>query len=127
MTERTFRILLGSVLIALLYFGRSEWIAAYIIVILFEFATNWRIPVLVSRFRFGDEKYAGPTFAGNTRFNFEAERALRFVVAVFIGVSIWVVGDPLWFFPWFVAFMLLGAGLTNICPMGMALRRIGFK
>jgi hypothetical protein len=127
MTERTFRILLGSVLILLLYVGRSEWIAAYMVIILFEFATNWRVPIVVSRLRFGDAKYAGPTFAGNSRFEFEAERALRFVVAVFIGASVWLIGDPLWFFPWFVAFMLLAAGLTNICPMVMALRWIGFK
>jgi hypothetical protein len=111
----------------LLYVGRSEWIAVYTAVILFEFVTNWRVPIMVSRLRFGDAKYAGPAFVGKSRFDFEAERALRFVVAVFIGVSVWLVGDALWFFPWFVAFMLLAAGLTNICPMVMALRWIGFK
>lgn len=127
MTERLFRVLLGIALIILLYFGRSEWIAAYVVILMFEFATNWRVPLLLSRLRFGNEYYASPPFAGNARFDFEAERALRFVVALFVGISVWVIGDPLWFFPWFVAFMLLAAGLTNICPMVIALRWIGFK
>jgi hypothetical protein len=35
--------------------------------------------------------------------------------------------EQIWFFPWFIGFMLFMAGMTNICPMVMGLRWIGFR
>ncbi|RMG29151.1 MAG: DUF2892 domain-containing protein [Gammaproteobacteria bacterium] len=59
--------------------------------------------------------------------DFEAERALRFIVATLIGLPLWPPAAPLWWLPWFVGFALVGAGLSGICPMVLALRRLGFR
>ena len=49
MTEHTFRIILGAVLLAALYFDWRHVVYGYIVVLTFEGITNWRIPTLVSR------------------------------------------------------------------------------
>lgn len=130
MTERTFRIILGAVLLAALYFELPMVIYGYITVLLFEGITNWRIPILVSRLSGGDHQ-ANPECTispgDNARINFEAERALRLAVAGFLIVSFVVFGKELWFFPWFIGFALFGAGLSGICPMVMGFRWLGFR
>ncbi|BAV34276.1 hypothetical protein SCL_1985 [Sulfuricaulis limicola] len=129
MTERTFRIILGAVLLAALYFDWRLVIYGYIVVLTFEGITNWRIPTLVSRLQ-GDSA-AGSACAlspgDKARINFEAERALRLVVAAFLIVSYVVFSTELWFFPWFIGFALFGAGLSGICPMVMGFRWVGFR
>jgi hypothetical protein len=49
------------------------------------------------------------------------------IVAAMLVVSYVVYRDQAWFFPWFIGSMLLLAGITNICPMVMALRWSGFR
>lgn len=128
MTERTFRIILGTILLGALYFELPAVVYAYIAVLLFEGMTNWRIPILLSRFNGGmppSECVLSPGV--DTRFQFEAERALRLVVAAFLIVSYVFFSKELWFFPWFIGFALFGAGLSGICPMVMAFRWLGFR
>ncbi|GAB4508954.1 MAG: hypothetical protein Tsb0026_08360 [Sulfuricaulis sp.] len=130
MTERTFRIFLGAVLLAALYFEWPMVIYGYIVVMLFEGITNWRVPILVSRLNGGallanSECTMSP--GNNARINFEAERALRLVVAVFLIISYVFFNKELWFFPWFIGFALFGAGLSGICPMVMGFRWLGFR
>lgn len=130
MTERAFRIILGAVLLVALYFELRLVVYGYIFVLLFEGFTNWRIPLLLSRFQ-------GNNVAGNpecslspgalARINFEAERALRLAVASFLIISYVVFATELWFFPWFIGFALFGAGLSGICPMVMGFRWFGFR
>lgn len=129
MTERTFRIILGAILLAALYFDWRLVIYGYIVVLTFEGITNWRIPTLVSRLQGGRD--AGSDCAlspgDQARINFEAERALRLVVAAFLVVSYIFFNKELWFFPWFIGFALFGAGLSGICPMVMGFRWVGFR
>jgi hypothetical protein len=130
MTERTFRIFLGAVLLVALYFELPMVVYGYIVVLLFEGITNWRIPILLSRLSGGDlqvntECTLSP--GDKARINFEAERVLRLVVAGFLIVSFIVFGKELWFFPWFIGFALFGAGLSGICPMVMGFRWAGFR
>lgn len=129
MTERTFRIILGAVLLAALYFDWRLAIYGYIVVLAFEGITNWRIPTLISRLQ--GNPGAGAVCAmspgDKARINFEAERALRLVVAAFLVVSYVMFGKELWFFPWFIGFALFGAGLSGICPMVMGFRWAGFR
>ena len=129
MTERTFRIILGAILLAALYFDWRLVIYGYIVVLTFEGITNWRIPTLVSRLQ-------GNPAAGSAcdlspgdqaRINFEAERVLRLVVAAFLVVSYVLFNKELWFFPWFIGFALFGAGLSGLCPMVMGFRWAGFR
>ena len=129
MTERTFRIILGAILLAALYFDWRLVIYGYIVVLTFEGITNWRIPILVSRLQ--GNAAAGSTCAlspgDQARINFEAERVLRLVVAAFLVASYVLFNKELWFFPWFIGFALFGAGLSGICPMVMGFRWAGFR
>lgn len=128
MNERTFRLILGAALLLMLYLDFEAGIFAYIGVLLFEGVTNWRVPMLVSRLRFGaDYDPAGGLSPGCARIPFDAERALRVIVAVLLVVSYVVYREQAWFFPWFIGSMLLLAGVTNICPMVMALKWSGFR
>ena len=128
MSERFFRIILGSLLLLLLFLGSRELVLAYIGLLLFEGITNWRIPILVSKVRYGaDYQQAAQSCGGTSTLNFEAERALRLIAAALLFISYVILGEMAWFFPWFIGVMLLFAGLTNICPMVMTLRLIGFR
>lgn len=129
MTERTFRIILGAILLAALYFDWRLVIYGYIVVLTFEGITNWRIPTLLSRLQ--GNSTAGSDCALSpgvkARINFEAERALRLAVAAFLVITYVVFSTELWFFPWFIGFALFGAGLSGICPMVMGFRWAGFR
>lgn len=52
---------------------------------------------------------------------------LRLLVAALLVLTFVLFPDQTWFFPWFIGFMLFMAGLTNICPMVMGLRWMGFR
>lgn len=128
MSERTFRIIQGVYLLVALFFEIDVMIYAFIAVFLFEAVTNWRVPIIVSRLRYGPSK-AKPVSANTNspRISFEAERMLRITVAALLGVSFILYPEMLWFVPWFVAVMLLLAGITKICPMVIFYRFCGFR
>ena len=93
----------------------------------FEALTNLRVPVLVSQLRYGKTIV---DIDGNILWSpliFNSERLLRIVVLIFLVLSCVLFPEPIWFFPWFVAAMLLLAGITNICPMVMMFQRIVFN
>ena len=128
MTERGFRLVLGTVLLALLYFDFELGVHVYIGVLLFEGLTNWRIPLIVSRLRYGTGYSSAEALSpGCSRISFDAERVLRLIVAVLLIATFVLLKDTTWIIPWFVASMLLVAGITNICPMVMALQWMGFR
>lgn len=128
MSERTFRLFQGIYLLVALFLEIDMMIYIFIGVFLFEAATNWRVPILVSRLRYG-AKAAGahPAKPDGSRFGFEAERMLRITVALLLWVSFIMFPELLWFVPWFVAVMLLLAGITKICPMVIFYRFCGFR
>lgn len=137
MTERMFRIFLGAGLFILLYLsainGRKDLVPVFIGLLVFEGLTNWRIPVLITRLQTrifsqaNAPKQAGPVPSRQFSIPFEAERAMRLVIASILVIP-WVFSaDILWVIPWFVASMLLLAGVTNICPIVMFFRWLGFK
>ena len=138
MTERTFRIFLGTGLFLLLYIaaanGNTDLILYYIGLLVFEGVTNWRLPKIITRvknkalyneFVEADSQVAHvyPLLG----IPFEAERAMRLVVALILVFPLFFSVEALWIVPWFVASMLLLAGLTNICPMVMFFRWLGFR
>jgi hypothetical protein len=129
MKEKTFRLLLGLALLAALYFEAPYAIYAIIALLVFEGLTNWRVTLLLARARqrpngLNDtqEFHVEPVCA----ISFEAERALRLIVAGLL-VSSFVLYHWLWFLPWFIGFALIGAGLSGICPMVITLRKLGFR
>lgn len=128
MSERIFRLVLGASLLLMLYLDFETGIYTYIALLTFEGLTNWRVPILVSKARFGDRFETEKMLSeGCAATGFDAERVLRLIVAIMLVVSFIMLREQAWFFPWFIGSMLLLAGITNICPMVMALRWLGFR
>jgi len=129
MTERAYRLVVGISMLGFLFFQLEYAMWALLILMAIEGLTNWRIPILVSKIIYpNDNIKVSEAENQNSSFNYEAERMLRWIVftLVLLG-TITYTGEMLWFFPWFVGLMLLLAGVTGICPMVMALRKIGMK
>jgi hypothetical protein len=128
MSERNFRLILGGTLLLILLYGRVDLFYVYIGVVAFEGLTNWRIPLLVSKLRYGREiRDSSGRAACINKYNFDAERALRLIIAGFLIVSLVLFPKVLWFFPWFMGFALTMAGMTGICPMAIFIKKMGFK
>lgn len=125
MTERSFRLIQGLYILLALYFEVDILIYAYLCVLLFEGITNWRIPILINRLRYGEIPLEG--VEQGSRFSFEAERFMRIVVFTLFIFTFLVFPELGWFFPWFIGAMLFMAGVTNICPMVMMFRYLGFR
>lgn len=128
MNERIFRLLLGVTLLLILFFEWNDLLYVYIGIITFEGLSNWRIPTLISKLRHGPAYFVIAVDAPRTyKYNFEAERAFRLVIAAFLVVSCCVFPKTLWFFPWFMGFALSMAGITGICPISLSFKKLGFR
>jgi hypothetical protein len=128
MSERMFRLLLGSTLLVILFFEWNALLYLYIGILLFEGVTNWRIPNLITKLRHSPaylEIAVDAPRAG--KYHFEAERGFRLVIALFLLVSCYLFPGTLWFFPWFVGFALFMAGITGICPISISFKKLGFR
>ena len=129
MTERAYRLVIGVLLLAFLFFRVDYAIWALLILMSFEGLTNWRVPIVVSRVLYPNSALH-VTEGENPRFNinYDAERMLRWIVMLLILFGVMEYSERFfWFFPWFVGLMLILAGVTGICPMVMVLRKMGFK
>lgn len=134
MSERVFRLILGAMLfIALTLSALLETeVPVYIVFVIigFEAVTNWRIPIIVTRLRYGKNyKEFLKTPSPRNRFlgKVEAERFLRLAVIFFVSLPFFIPLVYIEFIPWFVATALTLAGVTNICPMVMFLRFAGMR
>ena len=129
MTERAYRLVVGILMLSFLFFEMDYAMWTLLGLMAFEALTNWRIPILVSRALYPNEtiKVSEGENQGCT-INYDAERILRWIVFILmLAGMLSYTEQALWFFPWFVALMLLLAGITGICPMVMALRKFGLK
>ena len=130
MSEKNFRIVLGAWLVLGLLLNSVPVIYALLALLFFEGLTNLRIPGVLVRVRAGAASGTLEETAdlnANARVSFEAERALRLIVATLILIPMSGFADFLWLLPWFVGFALIGAGLSGICPMVLALRWLGLR
>jgi hypothetical protein len=130
MSENNFRIILGAWLVAALMINSVHLMYALVGLLLFEGITNLRVPTVMARLRSGDsalEECGVASAHSNARICFEAERGLRLIVATLIILPMTSLGSFLWLLPWFVGFALIGAGLSGICPMVLALRWLGLR
>ena len=130
MSERFFRFIQGIYLLTALYLDQDLLIYIFLGVFVFEAITNWRVPTIVSRLRYGAKLRPSAEMSTvhiKTHYSFEAERMLRLTVALLLVLTFILFREPMWFFPWFIAIMLLSAGITNICPMVMFYRYLGFR
>jgi hypothetical protein len=126
MSEKNFRIVLGAWLVLGLLLNSVPVIYALLALLLFEGLTNLRVPRVLVRVRSGALEETAD-LNPNARVSFEAERALRLIVATLIIIPMSGIADFLWLLPWFVGFALIGAGLSGICPMVLALRWLGLR
>ena len=129
MTERAYRLLIGILIIAFLFFQLNYAIWAIIALMSFEALTNWRVPIIVSKVLYpSDIIKESESENQKNSVNFEAERMLRWITMalILLGISNYT-ESMLWYLPWFVGLMLLVSGVTGICPMVMALRKMGLK
>jgi hypothetical protein len=129
MSERIFRLILGATLLVLIYVDYAPLYYAFIGLLFFEGITNWRIPILINRLRFGHD-YIGDTPESGSekaRFNFEAERVMRLAFATILIPAIFFLPEDLWYLNWLIAAFLTLAGLVNFCPSVVTLRLIGFR
>lgn len=130
MSNRLYRMIFGVTLLLALYFDVYQAVYALAGLAAFEAITNLRIPLLVSRLRYSndgdpDEGSLGILF--HPRTSFEAERGFRLSVATVLAISLYSYPDALWFVPWFMGFAILGAGVSGVCPMFLAMKWIGLK
>ncbi len=132
MSERFFRLIVGTLLLALLYFDAKRAIPLLLALLIVEGITNFRVPLLVNRFlASGEAQFADSreitADEPSARFAFDAERAWRLVVAAMLALTFYLFNEQLWFFPWFMGFAIFGAGLSGVCPVLMSLKLIGFR
>lgn len=132
MQESHFRIIIGLVIIIALYFELNLMMLAITAILSLEAITNYRVPMIVSKLRSGSQQTSAssPNSGCGTsvsHFNIEAERMLRVVLIFTLILSYFMYFDYVWFLPWFVAFALIGAGLSGICPIVLVLKRLGFS
>lgn len=127
MSERHFRIIMGLWLVIGLYLNSTEIIYALLGLLILEGITNFRIPLIVCKIRFGSNHPGLEKKIKTHKLSFEAERALRFIVALFITLQFIPGLELLWWLPWFTGFALIGAGFSGICPMVLALRYAGLR
>ena len=127
MTERNFRFLQGAYLFIALSLDSSTMIQAIIIMYVYEGLTNLRIPMIVSKLRYGKDFVYDPFSNSKFRIKCDAERAQRVMAAIFLYVTYFMFPEPAWFGPWFLASIFLMAGVTSMCPSVMFLRWVGFR
>ena len=130
MSEHTYRLLMGTVLLLLLY--TEFYILGYIVIglTLFEGITNQRLNLVVTRIR----KYFGANVENfehtprkNFKFAFDAERAQRLLIAVVFAGLFFYAPKELWMLNWFFAFGLLISGIVMFCPVIALFRALGFR
>lgn len=134
MSERQFRFILGALLWLILVYTEffNDYVIYYgfLLFLLFEGVTNLRLPLVISKLRYGNVIEEAPTVCAinpSIANRIDAERILRFVVVFFLSIELVFPYEIIWFIPWFVSGMLILAGISNICPMVMFLRWVGFK
>jgi hypothetical protein len=132
MTDRVFRLFIGACILGALCLEHRSLMIGLVAVLLFEGITNLRVPLLVSRLRYGanvplvNEKACWPVRAF-FKLDFDAERAWRFTVAILLCITYLIFYDQAWFIPWFMGFAIFGSGLSGVCPMLLSLKLFGFR
>lgn len=131
MSERMFLFAVGAFILTGLYFEVNIMIYGLCLWLLFEGITG----VLLTRMSHKVISLAEPvgltTFRTQQRFDFEALKATRIIIACFLGGTFLLLNEydieVLWFFPWFMGFAILGAGVSGVCPILLITKWLGFK
>ncbi len=131
MSERVFLFVVGTFILLALYieidliiYGLSLWLV-------FEGITNIRLTTVSQKLMNKTVPPGLTVFQTKQRFDFDSFRAWRIMVPFMLGGSFILLNEYhmeiLWFFPWFMGFAIMGAGISGVCPMILMIRWIGFK
>lgn len=131
MSERFYLFLVGLYILCALYMEMDMMIYGLSVLLVFEGLTDLRLTTVLQKMRKITYETGLVAFKTKLRFNFEGLRAWRILVAIVLTLSYVSLHqynvDFLWFFPWFMGFAIMGAGVSSMCPMLMALRWAGFR
>ena len=126
MSEVLYRFLIGTALLVCLFIDYTNGLYIIAIFLAFEGVTNFLLTKYISKLRFGKAELKSEV-TESYRFNFESERVLRLAVFTFLILGTYFFPSYIWFMPWFVSFMLFMSGITNVCPMSLFFKWVGFK
>ena len=126
MTDRLYRLIYGSIMLIALYFNIQNLVYFLIGLMIFEGVTNWRVPLVVNKLR-GISPDMDINVKSNCRIKVEAERLWRFLIGVSFLLTYVFFQEQLWFVPWFLAFVIFGAGASDVCPGLLVFKKIGCK
>ena len=121
----------GALILTVLYFEKNIIIYALSIWLLFEGISGILLTTLSRKLIPVTEPVGLTTFRTHQRFDFEALRATRIIIAFFLGGAFFLLNEydieVLWFFPWFMGFAIFGAGASGVCPILLITKWLGFK
>jgi len=131
MSDRAYLFLTGLYILIAMYMDVDMMIYALVIIMFLEGVTGFTLTRFSQKLRNVQLQTDLLIYENKSRFNFEAMRALRVsfaiaMTAAYIAVHEYDV-EVLWFLPWFFGFALLGAGVSGVCPVFLAMRWMGFK
>ena len=131
MSDRVYLFLVGLTLLAALYLESNLMIYMTVVIMFLEGLSGWTLPRITQKIRKVQLDSGLLKLAKPPRFSFKSFLVMRLVMASVVFASYVAVHEYdveiLWFFPWFVGFAVLGAGVSGVCPVYLAIRWLGFK
>jgi len=125
MTNRIYRLIFGAIMLVALYFDLKPLVYSLIVMMILEGLTGWSIPKLVMLIRKIPPE-VDINAQSNCKINIEAERVWRLGIGIVFLISV-IFSDQLWILPWFLAFVIFGAGASDVCPGLLFMKKMGFK
>ena len=131
MSDRAYLFSVGACILLSLYFEVDLMIYILVTVMLIEGVTGFTLTRLTQKIRNVKLESGLLSYPTKQRFNFDGFRALRIVFSLVLTASYLAVNEYdyeiIWFFPWFLGFALLGAGISSVCPVLLGMRWLGFR
>jgi len=131
MSNRIYLFIVGVWILTALYLESNIIIYVLVVILLLEGVTGLTISSISQKIRKVQLESGLLQYSKKPRFNFDAFRMLRILLSIVVLASYVAVNeyniDMLWFFPWFFGFAVLGAGVSGVCPVYLAIRWLGFK
>lgn len=131
MSNRVYLFIVGVWILTALYLESNIMIYVLVTILILEGVTGLTISSISQKIRKVQLEPGLLQYEKAPKFNFEAFRMLRIILSIVVLASYVAVNeyniDMFWFFPWFFGFAVLGAGVSGVCPVYLAIRWLGFK
>ncbi|MGB5519504.1 MAG: hypothetical protein WBO73_13735 [Gammaproteobacteria bacterium] len=131
MSERLYLFLVGAFILLGLYLSNNYLLHGLSVLLLLEGISGIRLTRLIQKARHVSLDTDMIVSEAGARFGIDGLSAWRVFVAIVLLLSYVLIHEygyeMLWFIPWFMAFAIMGAGATRVCPVLSGLHRVGFK